>query len=342
MKKLVVLLVVLAAVVAAGIFGARRLAARAPETPAGTLRLHGNVDLRDVALAFFGQERIATVQFEEGARVEPGELLATLHTERLQAEIAAARARVAAEQALVDRLEHGTRPEEIAQARADVAAAEVRVANAERVLARVQATAQSGASSAQDLDDAQAELDTGKAALEVQRQALALALAGPREEDKARARATLAALQGELALLQRRLADSQLFAPSKGVVQTRILEPGEMASPERPVLTLALSDPKWVRAYVPEPQLSRVRNGMRASVRTDGVADRVFQGWVGFVSPVAEFTPKMVETEELRPALVYEVRVFVRDPDGELPLGAPVTVEVDTLGGTDHAPEEGR
>ena len=341
MKKFLLIVVVLALGGAAGIFGYQRLLAqRAPA--AGTLRLHGNVDLRDAQLAFFGQERIASVLVEEGAQVEPGQLLASLHVERLQAELLAARARIDAQQALVDRLDHGARKEEIEQARANVAAAQVRVDNAERAMARLQATAASGASSAQDLDNAQAELETGKAQLEVQQQALALTLAGPRDEDKAQARAVLGGLRAELQLLQRRFADSELRAPSKGVIRSRILEPGEMASPERPVFTLALTDPKWVRAYVASPDLGRVQNGMRAIVHTDAVDGRTFDGWVGFVSPVAEFTPKAVETDELRTRLVYEVRVFVRDPDGELPLGMPVTVDVDTGGGTNHAPEGGK
>lgn len=340
MKQFVILLLVLGLGAAAGVFGYRRWQNRAVPASPGTLRLFGNVDVRDAQLAFFGQERIDKVLVEEGAMVQPGQLLATLQSERLQAQLAAASARIDAQQALVDRLQHGTREQEIAQARATVAAAQVRVDNAERVMARVQTTAASGASSTQDLDDAKAELDTGKAQLQVQQQALLLALAGPRDEDKAAAQATLQALRAERDLLLRQLADCELHAPAKGVIRSRILEPGEMASPERPVLTLALSDPKWVRAYVPEPQLAEVQRGMAARVRCDGLGGEPLDGWVGFISPVAEFTPKTVETEELRPALVYELRVFVRDASGVLPLGAPVTVDIDTLGGTDHAGEQ--
>ena len=131
-----------------------------------------------------------------------------------------------------------------------------------------------------------------------------------------------------MALLERRLADSELRAPSQGVVQSRILEPGEMASPDRPVLTLALTDPKWVRAWVPEPELGPRRQRPRAIVRSDAFGGSEYEGWVGFVSPVAEFTPKAVETEELRTKLVYEVRVFVNDPRDELRLGMPVSVDV--------------
>ena len=99
-----------------------------------------------------------------------------------------------------------------------------------------------------------------------------------------------------------------------------------MASPQRPIFALALMDPKWVRAYVSEPDLGKVHQGMAASVSVDSFPNRRYDGWVGFLSPVAEFTPKSVQTEELRTSLVYEVRVFVKDPSDELRLGMPATV----------------
>jgi HlyD family secretion protein len=94
------------------------------------------------------------------------------------------------------------------------------------------------------------------------------------------------------------------------------------------VFSLAITDPKWVRAYVSEPDLGRVRPGMAASVAVDSFPERRFDGWVGFIAPVAEFTPKTVQTEELRTSLVYEVRVFVKDPSNDLRLGMPATVHL--------------
>ena len=114
------------------------------------------------------------------------------------------------------------------------------------------------------------------------------------------------------------------------VVRTRIMEPGEIASPQKPVFSLAIIDPKWVRAYVNERDLGRVRQGMGAKITVDSFPDRPLDGWVGFISPTAEFTPKPVETSELRTSLVYEVRVFAKDPHDELRLGMPATVVVAT------------
>jgi len=151
---------------------------------------------------------------------------------------------------------------------------------------------------------------------------------GPRKEDIAAARATLQACEAQLELARRDLADADVAAPADGVVEDRILEPGDMASPQKPVLTLALDDPLWVRVYVAETDLPRIRPGMKASVTTDGFPGRRYEGWVGYISPTAEFTPKSVETREVRTKLVYQVRVFVQNPRGELRLGMPAVVTV--------------
>lgn len=102
-----------------------------------------------------------------------------------------------------------------------------------------------------------------------------------------------------------------------------------MAGPTRPAFILALTEPKWVRAYVSERDLGRVREGLKATVYSDTWPDRGFEGWIGFISPEAEFTPQSVETTDLRTKLVYEVRVMVTDPGNSLRLGMPMTVRVD-------------
>ncbi len=260
-----------------------------------------------------------------------GDVLARVDTSRLRPQVDLAQAQAMAQQQVVARFHHGSRPEEIAQARANVDSAKADDANARRQYARLKSLSDvTGAMgrvvSLQDLDNAKAALDTAAARLEVNQKALDLEVAGPRREDVAEADATLRANQAQAALLQQELADAQLKAPLDAVVRTRIMEPGEMASPQRPVFSLAIVDPKWVRAYVSEPDLGKVRPGMAAGVRVDSFSGRRFEGWVGFISPVAEFTPKSVEMEELRTSLVYEVRVFVKDPDDELRLGMPATV----------------
>jgi HlyD family secretion protein len=293
------------------------------------LVLYGNVDLRQVALAFNNNERIAAVLVQEGDRVRRGQVLARLDTSRLQPRVAQAEAQAAAQRQVVARLHNGSRPEEIAQARANVTSAKADAANARRLYERLKPLVEGSAGRAvsqQDFDNARTALDVAVARLAVNEKALALVVAGPRREEVAEAEARLRGDEAQLALLRQELADAQLVAPMDGVVRTRILEPGEMVSPQKPVFSLAITDPKWVRAYVSEPDLGKVQPGMAAFVVVDSFPDRRFDGWVGFISPMAEFTPKTVQTEELRPSLVYEVRVFVQDPADTLRLGMPATV----------------
>jgi HlyD family secretion protein len=233
-------------------------------------------------------------------------------------------------------MHHGSRPEEIAQSRANVASAKADAANARRQYERVKNLSvvrlrdqsEVRAVSQEDVDNAKAALDVADAKLAVNQKALELALAGPRKEDVSQAEAQLRANEAQLAFLRQQLADAKLVAPTDAVVRTRLLEPGEMSSPQKPVFSLAITDPKWVRAYVTERDLGKVRMGMVAEVSVDSFPDRRFEGWIGFISPVAEFTPKAVQTEELRTSLVYEVRVFVKDPSDELRLGMPATVHL--------------
>jgi HlyD family secretion protein len=180
--------------------------------------------------------------------------------------------------------------------------------------------------SRQEVDDAKAQADVADAKVAVSRKALQLALIGPRREDIAQAEAMLDGEEAQVALLKQELADAELRAPLDAVVRSRIAEPGDMASPQKTALTLAITDPKWVRAYVSETDLGRVRPSMPAAIEVDSFPGKRFEGWVGFISPEAEFTPKTVQTQELRSSLVYEIRVFVQDPRDMLRLGMPATV----------------
>jgi len=292
------------------------------------LTLGGNVDLRQVALAFNGNERIAAVLVQEGDRVHQGQLLGRLDTSRLEPQVAQAEAQVAAQRAAVERLHNGSRPEEIEQARANLQSAQADALNSRKQDERKKALLDKNAGSQQDAEAAKDALDVADARVKVNQKALDLAIAGPRQEDIAQAEAQLRANEAQLALLRQQLADAELKAPTDAVVRSRLMEPGEMASPQRPVFSLAIVDPKWVRTYVSEPDLGKVRSGMQTFVTVDSFPGRHFEGWIGFVSPVAEFTPKEVETAELRTSLVYEVRAFVKDPGNDLPLGMPATVHL--------------
>ncbi|HEV3023466.1 MAG TPA: efflux RND transporter periplasmic adaptor subunit [Pirellulales bacterium] len=323
MKRTVVILLLLAAVGIGAVWWWNH-----HKPPPTQLALFGNVDLRQVELAFNNSERIAAVLVQEGDHVRTGQVLAKLDTGRLEPQVTQAEATAAAQRNVVERLHNGNRPEEIAQARANLEAAKADAANARLQFDRMKSLAPKGAASQQQFDDAKASLDVADAKQAMNQKALDLQLLGPRKEEIAENEARLKANEAQLAFLQQQLKDAQLLAPMDAVVRTRIMEPGEMASPQKPVFSLAIIDPKWVRAYVTERDLGHVHQGMAATVTVDSFPDRSFDGWVGFISPTAEFTPKPVETTELRTSLVYEVRVFVKDATDDLRLGMPATVHV--------------
>lgn len=348
-KRRVFILAFLVLIAAGIFFGRRWLFPKQP--PSDTITLYGNVDIRQVQMAFNDSDRIARLLVDEGNAVHAGELVGQLARQRFLDTVAQDKAQVEAQEQVVARLLAGSRPEEIAEARADVAAAQANVAAAKanltnaRLLYRRQETlAKQQYVSLQIRDDAersylaaQADLAAKEQTLAAKRQALRLAVIGPRKEDIAAARATLQADKAALALAQRNLADTRLYAPADGIIQDRILEPGDMANPQKPVFTLALDNPLWVRAYLPEPEMGRVALGMRAWIESDSFPGQRFLGWVGYISPVSEFTPKNVETTQLRSQLVYRVRVYACNPDHRLRLGMPATVLIPLHGNLPHA-----
>ncbi|HFE32789.1 MAG TPA: HlyD family efflux transporter periplasmic adaptor subunit [Gammaproteobacteria bacterium] len=295
----------------------------------GPLALYGNIDIREAQLAFNGSEHIAEILVQEGDHVSKGQLLARLHTELLQARLAEARAAVEAQRQMVAKLEAGSRPEEIRKAEAELQAARAEAKAAHDSYRRVEQLLKKKLASPQDEEQARSQADAAAARVEAVEATLALLKAGARKEDIAAARAQLAAREAALKQARQYLNDASLYAPADGIIRNRILEPGDMAFPQSPVLTLAFLDPVWVRAYLPEPMLGRVRLGATAWITTDSYPDKRYQGWVGYVSPTAEFTPKTVQTPELRTRLVYSVRIFACNPDGELRLGMPASVEIE-------------
>jgi len=308
----------------------------------GALVLYGNVDIRQISLAFDGSGRVSEVRAEEGDAVRAGSVLAVLDTRTLALQAEQAQAQLEARKQALLSLRNGARPQELAQARSRLAAARAEALQAEQDLKRLQgisAQTQGRGVSAQDLDRARSALRVAQARAAEQGEALHLMELGPRTEEVAGAQAQVEAARAQLALQLHQIAQGELKAPADAVVRSRLLEPGDMATPQRPVFALALTQPnpvfalaltqpKWIRVYVAEPDLGRIRPGMEARVFTDGRPGEAIAGKVGYISSVAEFTPKTVQTEQQRTSLVYEARVVVQDADDVLRLGQPATVHL--------------
>ncbi len=290
--------------------------------PPGTL--YGNVEIRQVDLAFNAEGRVTGMARREGDAVHTGDVVAELDAVSYRNLHDLALARRDQARANLALLLAGTRVEDIDQARARVASAEATVTHAEALFARQADLVKRNATSRQDYDDARLGLDAGRAQLAQLRAALAEAVAGPRAEDIDAARAALRASEASVALAAEALSRTHLLAPADGVVMTRVIEPGTVVLPSAPVYSMAIAGEVWVRAFVPEPLLGEAAPGRAVRVRTDGGHD--YTGRVGYLSPVAEFTPKTVETPELRTQLVYRLRIRIEAPDDGLRQGMPVTI----------------
>ena len=295
-----------------------------PHEEQGHIEVFGNVDVRQVNLGFKVPGRLAEVIVDEGDQVIAGDVVAKLEPVDYDNEVKLAEARVARSQAALNVLLAGARPQEIAQAEAMLAEAEAALKVAETTLSRQEYLAERNIASHQAHEEAEARRGAAIAKRSAAAEGLELARIGPRAEDIDQARSVLNAEQAALALAEQRVADTILTAPNDGVILTRVREPGAIIGAGETIYTLTLTSPVWVRAYIEEPDLDLIYAGMDADVRTD--SDRVYTGQIGFISPVAEFTPKTVETRSLRTSLVYRVRIIVDDPKQRLKQGMPVTV----------------
>lgn len=297
--------------------------------PAGDPVFYGNVDIREVTLGFRVGGRLASLSVDEGDRVHAGQELARLDAVPLELDRNEARANAGALDARLVLLKSGFRREDIAQARASVAERRAAAVNADQVLARQEKLKGTGAVAQRVYDEAVAARDQARARLAAAEDQLMEQQAGYRREEIAEAQANHQRAIALLAAADQRLEDAVLKAPADGVVLTRAVEGGAILAAGTTVFTISLVNPVWANIYVGEADLGRVNPGRSVQLHTDARPDRPYHGKIGFVSPTAEFTPKNVETPDLRTLLVYRARVIVSDADAALRQGMPVTV---TLG----------
>ena len=300
------------------------------------LTLYGNVDIRQVSLAFEQSGRIEKLLVQEGDKVKAGQVLATVNTNALHIQAKQAQAQLKAQQEAIVKQEVGARPEEISQAKAQLASAQAELDKTNKNLQRLQILVSSTdgrAISQQELDYAKSNKDSAEAAVRERQANLELIIKGARQEDREATKAQYEVTKANLDLINYNLTQAELKSPVNAVVRARLQEVGDMTTAQKAVYTLALTDPKWIRVYVNEQDLSSIKIGGTAQVIRDSDPNQPINGKIGYISSVAEFTPKTVQTEEIRTTLVYEVRVYVNDPNDQLKMGQPVTLKVPLASG---------
>ena len=291
------------------------------------LTLYGNVDIRTVNMSFRVGGRLQSLTVDEGDAIKQGQILGQLDQAPYENALMQAKANVATAQAQYDLMMAGYRAEEIAQAAASVKQAQAAYDYAQSYLQRQQGLWNQKLLSANDLENARSSRDQALATLKSAQDKLSQYRAGNRPQEIAQAKANLEQAQAQLAQSTLDLHDTVLTAPSDGTLLTRAVEPGSMLNAGSTVLTLSLTRPVWVRAYVDEKNLNQAQPGREILLYTDGRPNKPYHGKIGFVSPTAEFTPKTVETPDLRTDLVYRLRIIVTDADDSLRQGMPVTLQ---------------
>ncbi|MFW3441681.1 HlyD family efflux transporter periplasmic adaptor subunit [Aliarcobacter butzleri] len=291
------------------------------------LTFYGNIDTRTVNVGFRFLGKIENITKDEGEIVKKDEFLVKLDTTSLEKSLEELNEKIFASKLELSKLQTGYRQEEILEAKA---AMEEAIENLNKTkdtynrqanLFKTKSTSEENFTISQlNYKQALATLDKAKALYELRKN-------GYRDEDIKIQESNLKSLEIQAEKLKIDLNDSVIKAPVDGVILTRFKEIGAITNAGESILEIAKTDEFWVRAYIDEKNLGNIKPGLKMSIQTDSRSEN-YEGVIGFISPVAEFTPKNIETQELRADLVYSFRVIVKNPDDKIRQGMPVTLKI--------------
>lgn len=291
------------------------------------LTFYGNIDTRTVNVGFRFLGKIENITKDEGEIVKKDEVLVKLDTASLEKSLEELNEKIFASKLELSKLQTGYRQEEILEAKA---AMEEAIENLNKTkdtynrqtnLFKTKSTSEENFTISQlNYKQALATLDKAKALYELRKN-------GYRDEDIKIQESNLKSLEIQAEKLKIDLNDSIIKAPVDGVILTRFKEIGAITNAGESILEIAKTDEFWVRAYIDEKNLGNIKPGLKMSIQTDSRSEN-YEGVIGFISPVAEFTPKNIETQELRADLVYSFRVIVKNPDDKIRQGMPVTLKI--------------
>ncbi len=294
----------------------------------GAIHASGHIEATEVRLAATVGGRLLEAPLHEGDIVHVGDLVARFDAVDAGHQLAQARARVDGADAQLRLLLAGTRREDVQRAEDQLAQAQAELDAAVRDLSRLEGLADRGTATEKARDDARTRREVAERAVAAARAQLDKLIAGPRRQEIEAARAQHAAALAQVEAIQQHITDATVLAPADGVLTERVAEPGEVLPPGATLAVLTDIGRPWLNVWVDEPSLSRVSLGDPVEVRVDG-RDQPFQGKVSFISAVAEFTPKNVQTPEERAKLVFRIKIALANPDGVFKPGMPADAYFD-------------
>ena len=287
------------------------------------IKVSGNIEATEVDAGFKISGRIVNRLVDEGDWVKKGQLLAKLDDEDLRNRFEVAKATLLSAQARLNKLLAGSRPEEIREAQAAVEQAQFDLENKRNHYERMKPLFDRGVIPKETLDNAEAAYKVAQATLQRATESYRIVKEGPRQEDIEDARAQVEQARASLKLTETQLSYTNLYSPMTGVVLVKSGEVGEVVNPGTSILTLADIESVWLKAYIPETDLSRVKWGQEVIITTDLRPRKEYKGRISFISSQAEFTPKQIQTEKERVTLVYRIKVDIPNPERELKPGMP-------------------
>ena len=339
MKRRFSVLILIAAVIAAGAYFYPRITKKAK--PENQLTLSGNIEAHESLVSFKVQGRIIGLPVEEGQWVEQSTLLARLDDADYRQKVRIDEANVHVRESNLALTLAGTREQEVKASQQTMLDAQADLQQKKLDYDRAQHLFSKEEISAQDRDRADTALKRAEATFQAAQQRYNQAVEGSRKEDVVIARANLAEANANLGLSRINLGYTVLRAPSAGVITVRQAELGEVVVPGTPVVTLADLDHIWLRAYIAETDLGRIRWGQEATITTDTYPGKQYRGRVSFISSSAEFTPKSVQTYKERVTLVYRIKIDVENANHELKPGMPADAHVVLAAANPNAGQQG-
>src|SRR5512146_594705 len=289
----------------------------------GAIRVSGNIEVTDVDVGFKIPGRVVQRAVDEGMAVAAGQLVARLDNSDLEGEASVRQAELQAAEAVLKELAAGSRPQEIARAKAAVAGARAEAERLSTDFSRAKTLLERESISRQEFDRAKAAYDVAEERHKEARENLLLVEEGPRREQIEQARARVRQAREALELARTRLSYATVVSPLSGVVLSKNVEPVAFVAAGTPVVTIGDLADVWLRAYIEEPDLGRVKTGQPVDVTTGSYPGKTYAGRIAFIAPQAEFTPKSVQTRKERVKLVYRIKVAVANPSMELKPGMP-------------------
>ncbi len=318
--KRILLIVIVVMAVAGFIY---YLLTRNKEEEAAFIKVSGNIEATEVDVGFKVSGRIVSRFYEEGDWVEQGKVLAKLDDEDLRNRLEVARATLMSAQARLRKLLAGSRPEEIKQAEASLHQTQSDLKNKQIQYDRMQGLYERGVIAKEAFDNAETSYKIAQAAVQVAAENYQLVKEGPRKEDIEDARAQVEQARASVKLTETQLGYATLYSPISGVVLVKSGEIGEVVNPGTSILTIADVENVWLKAYIPETDLGKVKWGQDVIMTTDLRPQKEYRGRISFISSQAEFTPKQIQTEKERVTLVYRIKVDISNKDHELKPGMP-------------------